>query len=173
MKLTEILGVVALVLIILRIGFLLRQPGESGRRVHSPGGDLRQAPRYRVGPAGPALITVEQLTADRLTVCASFVVTNIPNQGVPVSRPGAGSGGIRLRDTGRAVHTVGEEHARIGCDAKGFFIQEREDGTANGMCLMSGTTVQEVSITDGMIIFLGEQPIRFRIPSEKRRNSRG
>lgn len=171
MKITEILGVLALVLIFLRIRCLLRQRRKSRKR-HGNGVKTREVPRYRIGSAGPTLITVEELT-EEMMVYARFDVTTIPGTGVSISRPNSMLGDIKLQGSGTDAYTVAEEHVRIGLDAHGFYIQERDNGTANGMFLKDGVTrIGETDITDGMIVYLGSQPIRFRIPKRKNPNSR-
>ena len=171
MKITEILGVVALVLIFLRIHYLLRQPGQSARRASGAGGNMREVPKYRVGSAGPALITVEQLTADASAVWARFVVTNMPIQGIPITRGEGGPLSIRLSKGMDCTATVGAPHAYLLKDEKGFFLQVPEGAPHR---LRSGEKLtDEVAIRDNMIVYLGKQPIRFRLFSENRKTSRG
>lgn len=111
---------------------------------------------------------VEQLDEDLCTVIEVFPIGEISKHGVSISRPDAEYGTVKLRDVGHCPRTVSEEHARIGFDAEGFYIQEREGGTTNHMYLGDGITkVEEASITNGLIIYLGEQPIRFRFPKPK------
>ena len=85
-----------------------------------------------------------------------------------ITRPNAVCGTIKLNDTVRCAYTVSEQHAWIGCDADGYYLQEREGGTVNGMFKADGISkIEEISISDGLIVYLGEQPIRFRFPKRK------
>lgn len=111
---------------------------------------------------------VDQLDEDLRDVVDSFPIGEIPKRGVSISRPGAQYGTVKLHDAGHYSHTVSEEHAWIGCDEDGFYLQEREGGTTNGMFKEDGfSKIEEISISDGLIVYLGEQPIRFRFPKRK------
>ena len=164
MKITEVLGLVALALILLRIYCLLRQGRKSAPQARGAAGNSHQIPRYRVGPAGPTQITVEQLTADRKTVYARYDVTIIPGEGVSIGRKKVPGCVIILREGMDCTKTVGAAHARLGHDSKGFFLQNCGDGhkigTGEGLA-------EQVDVRDGTLVWLGQQPIRFRIPSEK------
>ena len=111
---------------------------------------------------------VDQLDEDLRDVVYSFPIGEIPKRGVSISRPGAQYGTVKLHDAGHYSYTVSEEHAWIGCDEDGFYLQEREGGTVNGMFKEDGfSKIEEISISDGLIVYLGEQPIRFRFPKRK------
>lgn len=111
---------------------------------------------------------VEQLSEDCRSVIKSFSVGEIPAHGVSISRPDAQFGTIKLSDAVNCAYTVSNQHAWIGCDADGFYIQEREGGTVNGMFKADGfSRIEEANITDGLILYLGEQPIRFTFPKRK------
>lgn len=153
MKFTEILGLVALALIFLRIYYLL----------HQKDGDTRRNIKYRVGPPGPALITVEQLTADCKEIYATFDVTIIPGAGVCISRMPHSGCVVVLREGMDCTWTVGVPHARLGHDPKGFFLQ---DCSAEYKLYTDEGVTEQVDIIDGMVVWLNQQPLRFRIPAE-------
>ena len=73
---------------------------------------------------------------------------------------------IRLYKGMECTATVGTPHAYLLKDAKGFFLQVPEDEPYK---IRSGSMLtDEVAIRDNMIVYLGEQPIRFRLNSERR-----
>ena len=167
-------GVIALVLFLFMRGSSISEfvrnftTKINGRNDNRDGGS-RNGNRGNGGRGCTVVCTklfVDQLDEYSLdSVIASFPIGEISNRGVSISRPGALYGTVKLRDVGHSAYTVSEEHARIGHDEAGFYIQEREDGTTNGMFLGDGITmVKEAAITDGMVLYLGEQPIRFRFP---------
>ena len=172
-------AVIALVLFLVMRGGSVSEYGRKfmtlingRRRIDDQDGWDRRKPSHRGGGSGHTVVStklfVDQLDEDLSTVIHSFPIGEISKHGVSISRPGAVYGTVKLRDAGHCAHTVSEEHARIGHDTDGFYIQEREGGTTNGMFLRDGISrIEEASITDGLILYLGEQPIRFRFPKRK------
>ena len=142
--------------------------GGNGNNPPVPG----RKPGHGTGGRGRTVVStklfVDQLDEDLRDVVDSFPIGEIPKRGVSISRPGAQYGTVKLHDAGHYSHTVSEEHAWIGCDEDGFYLQEREGGTTNGMFKEDGfSKIEEISISDGLIVYLGEQPIRFRFPKRK------
>lgn len=115
-----------------------------------------------------AKVIMEQLDKKCSKVIHRYYIGRIPDGGVSISRPNAVCGDIRLSNAEEAAYTVSRLHAFIGCGENGFYIRENESGTCNGTYLDDGTQVRQTAITNGMIIFLGTQPLHFHIPSEKR-----
>ena len=123
------------------------------------GNTQRKIPHIYHGKSTPLLV-LEQLNKD-MDVVARFTIPQIPATGVSVSRPGAEEGSIRLSDSLKEACTVSQCHIRIGLDEKGFFFNEKVNGTTNGVYLYSGEKVCGASIHDGMIVYLGDQAVRF------------
>ena len=89
------------------------------------------------------------------------------NSGIAVTRSGGPMGEVPLDCAFNETLTVGEEHALVALDDYGCFIQNNHP---NGMRVMRGDAlvqVDEVSIEEGTVVYLGEQPIRFCYPQIK------
>ena len=109
------------------------------------------------------LLLVEQLDPKSMKPVKRFQVRDIPEYGVSVSRPDSAHGDIILADFSEEAFTVSEDHARILRDEDGFFLQD--SGSRNLVYVKgSRTPVDEVSIEDGLVVFLGMQPLRFFFP---------
>lgn len=110
----------------------------------------------------PNLI-LEQLGKNRKDVIATFPLHLSRLDNVYISRSSSDGAGVCLKSVGDISQTVSRRHAVIAVDKQGFFIQDNQ--SANGMYSLGDPEPQEeLSIHDGMIVYLGEQPIRFRIP---------
>lgn len=110
----------------------------------------------------PCLI-LDQLDPKTLRTVKSFEIHDIPYIGVSVCNPHATRGDIILVNSGEEALTVSHEHLRIGRDDEGMYVQD--SGSANKTYTREGRIVDEAEITDGLILFLGTQPVRFRIPN--------
>lgn len=112
------------------------------------------------------LLCVEQLNPQTMKPVKSFQVCRIPENGVTISRPDARTDGeecILLSDATREAYTVSANHARIGIDEAGMFLQDC--GSHNRMYREGERrAIDETDITDGLVVFLGMQPLRFTIP---------
>lgn len=112
------------------------------------------------------ILVIEQLHPHTNEVVKSFPITTIPPEGLTISRPDAGKGTCRLSDEVRSARSVSSEHLIIGRDEKGIFAQDNH--SSNGTRIMGREEkVDEVAITDGLILLLGYQPVRFRLNSFK------
>ena len=105
---------------------------------------------------------VDQLDPQTMKLIQRFPVCEIPESGVSISRPNATAGDILLKKC-EAAFTVSQNHARIGRDEQGIYIQDQ--GSHNKM-YRSGSEqpVEQLDITDGSIVYLGMQPLRFSFP---------
>lgn len=125
----------------------------------------------RIREPGPAerecVLRIEQLDPKTMQAVHSYDVTDIPGMGVSISRPNAARGSIKLDPAVREAYTVSQEHVRIGRDDAGIFIQDRK--RIGRMCQADGGIVEELDITDGLVLYLGSQPLRFRIPGARER----
>lgn len=103
---------------------------------------------------------IEQLDENCEHVVATFKVGTIGEKGLSISRPGAETGDILLSSRVDCAHTVSTQHILIGHDEKGYFLQ---DNHSKNSTFLDGdpNPVDELDITDGMIVWLGDQPIRF------------
>lgn len=130
-------------------------------------------PQPRTGGIGPAepqcVLRIEQLDPKTMEVVRRYDVPDIPAVGVSISRPNAARGSIKLDPVVREAYTVSQEHVRIGCDDVGIFIQDRKN--VGRMHLEDGSVVEELDITDGLVLYLGSQPLRFRIPGDRERGA--
>lgn len=110
----------------------------------------------------PALY-MEQLDPATMKMVQRFEITNVPSMGIAISRPNAVHGDIKLNASVKAAFSVSENHARIGRDEQGFFIQDQKN---DGRMRLGKTkmVVEEADITNGLILYLGIQPLRFVIP---------
>ena len=111
------------------------------------------------------LLFVDQLNPKTMESVKQFPVCEIPEEGVPISRPNANiDDGILLSKATREAYTVSARHAVIAMDEDGIFIQDC--GSHNKMFEKGrGKAVDELSVTDGLIVYLGMQPLRFSIPA--------
>ncbi len=115
----------------------------------------------------PVLFFVEQLDpSDPQQVVQTFPVCEIPYDGVTISRPNAQKGTIKLSGQVQCAFTVSQEHIRIGKDDQGLFLQ---DMRMDGRVLHNEAPVTDVDITDGLVLILGDQPLRFRVPGRQHR----
>ena len=128
--------------------------------------------RYRTGKrrdvSGSTLLLpilyVDQLDPRTLKTVRRFQIRSIPEYGVSISRPDCSHGDIILMNFCKEAFTVSEDHARILKDEDGFFIQD--NGSHNLMHVKGcNTPVAEAAIEEGMIVFLGTQPLRFTFPN--------
>lgn len=109
------------------------------------------------------VLLMDQLDPRTMKVVKTFKVHDIPSAGVTVSRPNALYGDIYLSDAVNAAYSVSEEHIRIGKDEKGMFIQD--NGSSNKLRVLGqNDPVDEVPITDKLVVLLGLQPLCFRVP---------
>ena len=111
------------------------------------------------------MLLVDQLNPKTMESVKKFPVCEIPEEGVPISRPNANiDDGILLSKATREAYTVSAHHAVIAMDEDGIFIQDC--GSHNKMFEKGrGKAVDELNITDGLIVYLGMQPLRFSIPT--------
>lgn len=110
---------------------------------------------------------IDQLDPSTMNPVARFTVPTFPPNGVTISRPDADSGTFRLKDLhdpDEVAFTVSENHVRIGMDRDGIYLQDN-NSTNKTYRETGGEPVDELDITDGMIVYLGSQPIMFRIPN--------
>lgn len=121
----------------------------------------------------PKVLTIEQLSEDGRQVIETFdikenMVRMLDLECISISRPGA-QGDIVLSAGEQCAYTVSEAHILIARDkdAGVLYFWERDGGTTNDTFLADGTKVTKGDITDGMLLYLGHQPIRFRIPKRK------
>ena len=127
----------------------------------------KDAASYARGGQGETMflpmLFIDQLDPKTMESVKQFPVCDIPENGVTISRPNASSGGILLSKATREAYTVSANHAKIGMDEDGMFIQDC--GSHNKMYAKgSRKAADELEITDGMIVYLGMQPLRFSIP---------
>lgn len=109
-------------------------------------------------------LVVEQLDPKTLKTVEQFLICGIPEYGLSISRPDSPHGDIVLRDYSEEAFTVSEDHARILQDEDGFYLQD--SGSRNLLYVRGARTpCDEVAIGDGLIVYLGKQPIRFSIPN--------
>lgn len=157
----NMLSQMAVLLILAVIAFTLIKFLSEGTVMPDPPGDSE--------PQGgdtllPPMLYIDQLDPRTMKVVKRFNLERIPEEGVSISRPNAKKGGIKLDDSIRESFTVSADHCRIGMDDKGIFLQDiRRDGR---MYLpKTGKVVDQVDITDGLVVVVGQQPLRFVIPS--------
>ena len=112
----------------------------------------------------PDRLIMEQLNPKTMKSVKEFKVGSIPKEGVSISRPNAEvDDGILLSKATSEAFTVSPHHAVIAEDEKGLFIQDCH--SKNNMFDKDHNKVEELDITDGMIVYLGRQPVRFSIPA--------
>ncbi len=132
------------------VPYVVTEPEKGGT---SPGGTLLLPILY-----------VDQLDPRTLKTVRRFQIRSIPEYGVSISRPDCSHGDIILMNFCKEAFTVSEDHARILKDEDGFFIQD--NGSHNLMHVKGcNTPVAEAAIEEGMIVFLGTQPLRFTFPN--------
>ena len=133
-----------------------------------PGGRNKENPGRKPVPGGghtiiPTVLYVDQLNPRTLELVERFEIDQIPAMGISISRPNATYGSIKLNSGTKEAYTVSENHACIGLDDKGIFIQDRKnDGRMR--LYKSKKVVNELDVTNGLMIYLGTQPLRFVIP---------
>lgn len=122
------------------------------------------------------ILFVDQLEPYTHKLLKRYKISDVPENGITISRPGANEGDIILTNATKVAYTVSQNHACIGKDSNGFFIQDQKSHNkmfADG----KAKPVDEIPITDGLVVYLGMQPIRFVIPSfgagDFRRNING
>ena len=154
-------------------------PGSAGKNLRSFfGGSGGQANPHSRGKwktqggtkAFPKLF-IDQLDPRTMEPVARFTVPTFPPNGVTISRPNADSGTFLLKDLhdpDEVAFTVSKNHVRIGMDSAGIYLQDN-DSLNKTYRDLGGDPVDELNITDGMIVYLGSQPIMFRIPNLKSR----
>lgn len=109
---------------------------------------------------------LEQLDPFNLSRChRRFELTQdqLLSTGMSITRAGE-RGDIPLDCVFQETMTVGQEHAVVAMDEYGCFIQNSH---INGMSLLEGSglvQISEAEIEEGTIVYLGQQPIRFRYP---------
>lgn len=108
---------------------------------------------------------LEQLDMKSKKVTHRFAIEFIPPEGISVSRPDAKTGDILLDPACEEAYSVSERHLLIGEDSKGFFAVDN-DSTNHTFVNHDPKPIDEISINDGLILFLGQQPIRFVFPKE-------
>lgn len=108
-------------------------------------------------------LILEQLSMKTHSVVHRYVIKHIPQEGISISRPNATSGTILLDAACDEAYGVSACHLLIGKDQKGIFAR---DNHSRGHTYINGqdTPIDCVAITDGLILMLNRQPIRFRIP---------
>lgn len=128
--------------------------------------------RHTVSPETVIMpyLYVEQLNPVTLRTHKRYSVNRnrLVSRGATITREG-NQGDVVMDCAFPETNTVGFEHAVIALDEYGCFIQNNH---GNGMTLEPyGPAVDEVSIKNGTVVYLGEQPIRFTFPtvSKKRR----
>lgn len=115
------------------------------------------------------LIIMDQ-TTEKGMIIDSFEIANIPAEGITISRPGAPSGDIFLSAKGKDAATVGTEGLIIGKDEKGMFGKLYENGHKKNKLYLFNSDTKELcetdqfDITDGTVICMGSQWLRFRKP---------
>ena len=139
------------------------------------GGNIPEKPRNVGKPAGGQAgvtvispnLKVEQLDVSCKTVVETFIISVKKNRDWFISRPD-GEGDIILKKTDHfnrdadCAFTVSNRHAVIACDDQGLFIQDND--SSNGMYIWGNFEPQEeLAISNGLVIALGDQPIRFTL----------
>ena len=160
---------VIILLAVVGLAFMLFSNGRLPKvPIHFPGGSTgnqadRHAPPTPSHTIIPAVLYMDQLNPRTLELVERFEIDDIPAMGISISRPNAAYGSIKLNSNTKEAYTVSENHACIGKDSKGMFIQDRKnDGRMR--LYKSKKVVDEVELTDGLMIYLGTQPLRFVIP---------
>lgn len=118
-----------------------------------------------------AMLYVDQLDSQTMKRIKRFAVEEVSANGILISRPNAKDGDIILKDVkgDEAAFTVSENHAVIAKDESGMFIQDNE--SRNGTFVMEDKRKipleYALNITDGLIVYLGEQPLRFSFQADE------
>lgn len=128
------------------------------------------SPKPVINPPGgegvtmfPPVLYVDQLNPQSMKLVKRFEVHQIPAMGVTISRPNAASGTIKLSSAVKSAFSVSANHVCIGRDDRGLFIQDvKNDGRMR--LGKNRQVVDEVDITDGLMLYVGIQPLRFVIP---------
>lgn len=116
------------------------------------------------------MLIMDQTTSKGMVI-ESFDIPSIPEEGITVSRPGAKAGDILLSSKGKDAQTVGTEGFIIGKDDNGMFGRLYDNGhKKNKLFLFNAETkelteTEQFDITDGTVICMGSQWLKFRIPT--------
>lgn len=133
-----------------------------------PAPSISGMPPLSPGSSGTLLdpiLYIDQLHPTTMQVLKRFEVDQIPENGLTISRPNAVSGSIKLDPSVKEAFSVSQEHARLGMDDQGIFLQEyRGQQRMRLMKNRMAVQVDEVNITDGTVVYLGRQPLRFSVP---------
>ena len=165
---------VLILLLLIAIAFLLilrnRDSGvEPGFRsfLGNKGGQTPFDGKKQGGTKTFPKLFIDQLDPSTMDPVARFKVPTFPPNGVTISRPNADSGTFLLKDLhdpDEVAFTVSENHVRIGMDRDGIYLQDNHS-TNKTRQELGGDPVEQLDIKDGMIVYLGSQPIMFRIPN--------
>lgn len=115
----------------------------------------------------PRLI-VEQLSMKTGKVVHRYSIQDIPEDGVSISRPTANEGDILLDPVCPEANSVSQCHLLIGEDEQGFFVVDnhsRQGTYINGI----DERIEGTAVTNGLVLMLGKQPIRFVFPAAPKR----
>lgn len=127
------------------------------------GFDEAPKPIVDLGTIMPPILFIDQLHPRSKALIQRFEVKEIPVTGITISRPNAKEGTIKLNNSVDVAFTVSEKHVRIGMDEQGMFIQDQKD-THRMRLAQTKEIIDEVDITDGLTLYVGQQPLRFVIP---------
>ena len=154
--------IVAVFLLMLRYGNSVQSRDSGGKGISKIWNGFHRGGRSGETMLLPMLF-IDQLDPKTMESVEQFAVCDIPEKGVTISRPNAKSDGILLSKATKEAYTVSRNHAVIAMDDEGMFLQDC--GSHNKM-FTNGIRkpVEQVDITDGLIVYLGMQPLRFSIP---------
>jgi hypothetical protein len=169
----SILSQLAVLILIVLVGFaFLALSGKNPKsRIVGPDGNTEipfDVPRRPADvPTGttllPPVLYIDQLDPRTMQLAKRIEVADIPETGLTISRPNAQLGNIKLDGSTREAYSVSQEQVKLGADQFGIFIQDYRKPNR----MRHGKTkqiVDEIAITDGLIVYLGLQPLRFTIP---------
>lgn len=155
---------VLILIAVVGVGFLMFaggwRPTIPGRKTPP---EAPQVPPTAGATMLPPILYIDQLDPATMRQIKRFELTDIPTTGASISRPNAPSGTIKLDGSVREAYSVSANHARIGMDDQGLFIQDQK-GTRRMRHGKTKQVIDEIEITNGLIIYLGLQPLRFVIP---------
>lgn len=140
------------------------KPGYGDRPAGDDSGGKTEIPDADV----PKLV-IEQLSMKTGKVVHRYSIEELPEleegiRGLYISRPTAKEGDIFLDPVCPEAKTVSECHLFIGEDEQGLYVA---DNDSRGGTFINGNSkrIAGTAITDGLILMLCRQPIRFVIPA--------
>lgn len=133
-----------------------------------PGSDGSDGKTEIPGSDVPKLV-IEQLSMKTGKVVHRYSIEELPDlgdgiRGLYISRPTAKEGDIFLDPVCPEAKTVSECHLFIGEDEQGLYVA---DNDSRGGTFINGNSkrIAGTAITNGLILMLCRQPIRFVIPA--------